>query len=337
VLGSDLSATSLAACAGTAEQLAFTNLALTRESINQVTYADRFDVVICTGVIHHNAEPSHALRKLAQAMKPSAVLELMVYNRFHRSVCAAFQKAVRLLTSGGDVALHMEDELHVARRIGDCFPVKNTIYELLQGHRASPEEALADALIQPVEYSYTVESLAALARDSGLALIGPAVSEWDLADDHPRWHIDFGDREIQARYEALSDTTRWHVTNLLLREQSPMLWFYFQRADAPRAVRSQSEINDRFLDTVFERVASTRACYRRQREGSYVRSPRTTPFPVGSPRQGVAAVYAAVDGVTPMRRILSTLDVDTGFGRILEYRRQLTTSAFPFLIAKPSR
>src|SRR6476619_4167769 len=84
VRGSDVSPGSLELCAATAKDLGCTNLELRQESINQADYTECFDYVICTGVIHHNADPEATLRKLARALKPKGVLELMVYNRYHR-------------------------------------------------------------------------------------------------------------------------------------------------------------------------------------------------------------------------------------------------------------
>ena len=92
VVGSDLSANSLTLSAKIAGQIGLRNLELREESINQGRYSECFDYVICTGVIHHNADPALTLRKLAQSLRPSGVLELMVYNRYRRLLPQAFRK-----------------------------------------------------------------------------------------------------------------------------------------------------------------------------------------------------------------------------------------------------
>lgn len=84
ILGSDLSSESLEVADSTARALGISNLELKRESINQITYQGEFDYVISTGVIHHNADPPATLTKIAAALKPHRVLQLMVYNRFHQ-------------------------------------------------------------------------------------------------------------------------------------------------------------------------------------------------------------------------------------------------------------
>jgi 2-polyprenyl-3-methyl-5-hydroxy-6-metoxy-1,4-benzoquinol methylase len=83
VLGSDLSSESLEAANGTARALGISNLELKRESINQITYQAEFDYVISTGVVMINTDPQTTLTKIAAALKPDGILELMVYNKFH--------------------------------------------------------------------------------------------------------------------------------------------------------------------------------------------------------------------------------------------------------------
>ena len=75
---------SLVVCQSTASQIGIRNLALENKSINDVNYKEEFDYIICTGVIHHNADPIGTLNKLAAALKPDGILELMVYNYCHR-------------------------------------------------------------------------------------------------------------------------------------------------------------------------------------------------------------------------------------------------------------
>jgi SAM-dependent methyltransferase len=84
VLGSDLSAASLELASRNAKTLGLDHLTLRQESLNQVTYAGEFDHIICTGVIHHNADPAHALRALSLSLRPGGVLaENLVVETLH--------------------------------------------------------------------------------------------------------------------------------------------------------------------------------------------------------------------------------------------------------------
>ena len=169
VIGSDLSVQSLELAARSARDLQLTNLELRNESINQVDYVEQFDYVICTGVIHHNAQPQAVLKKLTDALKPTGILELMVYNRYHRIITTAFQKAIRTLT-GNKSASNFDLELTLVQRMIDNFPIQNVVSTMLDGYQGSPEASLADSLLQPVEQSYTVESLDCMASDCDLEI-----------------------------------------------------------------------------------------------------------------------------------------------------------------------
>lgn len=331
IVGSDLSPVSLEICRRTVDELGLSQVELRNETINDATYEGEFDLVISTGVIHHTADPAHALRRLRAALKPTGILELMVYNRFHRSIHSVFQKALRILAGTDDRDCHRARELELARRMAGAVAVNNRIQELLRAFRTAPESAVADALIQPVEHSYTVESLAALAKSCGLELVCPAPNEWDAFAQPSEWHIEFGDADLQHSYDHLGDVSRWQVTNLLLLERSPQLWFYLQRTDANRRRLTVSQINDSFLDTVFEPVRSSRGYYRRQPDGCYRRAQTVVPFPTGTPDPECAPVYAGVDGQRDMGSILAALNVRPDFGRVLACRTRLATSAFPFI------
>src|SRR5215216_3241077 len=241
VRGSDLSASSLQLCEDTARSLNITNLELVRESLNDISYKDRFDYVICTGVIHHNAEPRAVLEKIVAALKPTGVLELMVYNRYHRTQTTAFQKAVRLFGKGGGRA-DFESDLSIAKRIIHSLPGSSPMAAWLSEYKDSPEARTADSLLQPVEYSYTVESLADLAASCGLELILPCIDEFDKALELTSWDMEFEDPQLRSQYESLPDLDRWQVTNLLMLEKSPMLWFYMQRKDSGRERKTEAEV-----------------------------------------------------------------------------------------------
>jgi SAM-dependent methyltransferase len=334
VIGSDLSPKSLEICSRTAKDLQLTNLTLRQESINGVDYKEQFDLVISTGVIHHNAEPERALRQLVRAMKPGAVLELMVYNRFHRLLCSAFQKAVRLLVSGNDNGmLQSDEELKVARNIMRSFGSKNLISSMLDRYKSSTEAEFADALIQPVEHSYTVETFNELGQSCGVEILSPVLNEHDQSSGTYSWQIEFkNDADLQKRFDAQPDLLRWQFANLLLLERSPMLWFYMQRKDSERRPLTQDQINQAFLDTVFDKVKSSRRFFLRQANGSYSLTPKVVPHPSGAPHPAVQKIFNAVDGKRTMREIMSG-GKGLDFGSVLSARMHLTTSLFPFLVS----
>lgn len=331
VVGSDLSAGSLEVAARSARELGVSNLELRNESIGQAGYAQEFDYVICTGVVHHTADPAGTLAQLSAALRPSGVMQLMVYNRYHRTLTTAFQKVVRALLGDGGYAY--EAELDLARRFVHGFERPGSMGDWLAQYRNLPDEQLADSLIQPVEQSYTVESLEAMARGAGLDLLTPFPNPFDAANGTLHWEMELGDAELQRAYDALPDARRWQVTNLLLLQESPMLWFYLQRADSPTPRRSTRELCESFLDSRYAPARTTRQVFLGGPGKAYRTAPdQEVPFPMWRGRGDPKRVYDSVDPQLPLRVTLQRLGIPTGDLRVVNrLRLLLASSAFPYL------
>lgn len=332
VLGSDLSAESLAVAAANARSLGVTNLELRNESLNGAGYDQLFDYVICTGVIHHNADPVAALARLTQALKPGGVLELMVYNRYHRIMTTAFQNALWIFL-GKPNKPDLAQEIPVARKFVTTFREDCLMSAFLAPLAEATDASFADTLLQPVEHSFTVETLEQAAAACELDMVGFCNDAFSRSDGDADWNLHLTDPDLSRTYLALSDTQRWQVTNLLLAERSPMLWFYLQRRDCPRRRKSEQEICEELLGTRFVRVRTEREVFFRQSDGSYADQPMRLPFP-DEPRNPLAKrVLASLVEGAPLRETLHRLGVTLGFPQINLLRLCLATSGGPFLQA----
>jgi SAM-dependent methyltransferase len=332
ILGSDLSQTSLDTCWRNALPLGADNLDLRCESINNVTYAGRFDYVLCTGVIHHNANPRQSLQRLADSLTPDGILELMVYNQYHRICTSAFQVALRtMLGTLGGPDLHRE--LAPAARLAETFDGSGPMADFLSGSRFSSRESFADALLQPIEHSFTVGSLRNMAADCGLELMAFAVDQFSRSRNAISWNMTFRDPELQGRYDALPDHDRWQITNHLQLDQSPMLWFYLQRVDSPRKRPTEQMMSSAFLARRFRRARTHKDMFRQLPDGSYSAIAQV-PFPPPTPPFPLAArVYESLNEHAPLSQTLASLGVEPSFGTVHSLRVFLATSAFPFLVS----
>ena len=330
ITGSDLSQPSLDLCHQTVRSMGVRNVRLRNESINSADYESDFDFIVCTGVIHHNADPKATLRKLARALKPGGVMELMVYNRFHRFMNTAVQKAVRLL-SGGEEPADWNQQMSLLQQMIEAVPRKCEAAEHLACFRGQPDARVADSLLQPVEHSYTIESLNQLAQDCDLEIVTYCVSEWDKAADSIYWNMQWGSDEMQRRYESLPDLERWQVSNLLLFDRSPMLWFYLQRKDSGRPVKSERQMAEEFLDRRFRRARCGLRCFTLENGGSYKLSPKPVPY-AGMPASGFyGQLLELCDGILTMREAFERAGAEPTFLAATHARILLATSAFPFL------
>ena len=333
VLGTDASARSLEICAENAAAVGAGNLTLTQEGIASAGYENRFDYVVCTGVIHHNPEPEKCLARLAAALRPTGVLELMVYNRFHRLGPTAFQAAMRVFEDDPHTTGRQADRLDLAGRLAAAVPKGSVLATDLADYDNPSDAAWADTWINPCEHSYTVDGLWAMADGCGLVVQTPTPSGLgDAATVDAGWFLDLADADLRARYAALPDRARWQAVNLLRHDRSPMLWFYLTPAAAGPRV-SEAERAEAFLSTVFRGERTERRGFVLDGAGGYRAVPRATPFPSGAPPEDVRGVHDAVDGRRTMREIFSELGLDQTRDAVNRARVRLTTSAYPFLRA----
>ncbi len=334
ILATDLSTRSLDTSSNTAAQLGISNVEFRRESINNAAFEREFDYIICTGVIHHNADPKVPLAKLSRALTPEGILELMVYNRYHRIETTAFQKAIRII-AGTATETNFDSEMQIAQRIVAAFKMPNNMAQFLQNYKECPESRLADALLQPVEYSFTIPSLESLAASCKLRLLTPCINQFDIGSRNVLWNLEFEDDSLQTLYDSLSDSRRWEISNYLMLERSPMLWFYLQRTDSKWQCKSEKQLTSEFLQQTFAKSNTRKQVFIRSDDGSYVLSDRLRPYPglhMDNLCSRILALLTNAPG-TRIRDILEELGVEAGFSLTNKLRLYLTTNAFPFLVA----
>jgi len=334
VLGTDLSPVSLGICRDTASQLGITNLELEERSINGEVAQDRFDYVVCTGVVHHNADPGACLDGLRRALKPNGILEVMVYNAAHRTCVAACQDAIRTLFQADPSDAGLEAQLALTRELIEDVPFHNSVSTMLADFKDAPDAAVADAVLQPVERSYTVASFDALLRNSGLEIVLPCANQFDKAEGRLSWNLDFTTERAARLYDALPDIQRWDVTNSFLAEQSPMLWFYAQRSDSGIPRRTERDVCTGFLDSRFERYNSHVTNFVRVGE-TYQKAaqPVSCPSPGWPADETLRAIVARADEERSMRDVFTALGIRPTFATVNRARIELTTPLFPYLRA----
>jgi SAM-dependent methyltransferase len=331
VLGSDLSPASLEIAAKNAASLGIRNLTLRQESLNDVDYSEEFDYILSTGVIHHNAQPEIPLANIARALRPNGVLELMVYNRYHRLFNTAVQKVVRMIAGLGDGCATYDEQFATVQALAATEHIASSFY--MAALRDAHSSHLADALMQPVEYNYTVESLQALVSQCGLQLFLPCNDQFDLMANRV-WTIEFSTAQLQQQIDNLPDVVKWQITNLLLLERSPMLWFFVRHQRAGDDGRYEARLNQKFLSTKFVPAATQLLNYVRGTDMNYTPSSTTLPYPTPPRHRLVLQIRERADGRSELRQILNELGADiTSYKAITDLRVLSTTSLCPYLKA----
>jgi SAM-dependent methyltransferase len=123
-----------------------------------------FDQIVCTGVLHHLADPDAGLRALRGVLKPDGAMHLMVYAPYGRTGVYMLQEFCRR------VGIHAADgEIHDLIAALEVLPSGHPLETLMrQAPDFCHEAALADALLHPQDRAYSVPQLFDFLEKGGL-------------------------------------------------------------------------------------------------------------------------------------------------------------------------
>jgi SAM-dependent methyltransferase len=156
VTGIDVSTTSLDHTEALKRKYDLTNLETRQLIIEDVaSLSQQFDLIVCTGVLHHLADPDAGLRALRSVLKPEGAMYLMVYAPYGRTGVYMLQDYCRTLGIKPSPQ-EINDLIAVLKMLPPHHP-------LLATQGGSREfwagDALADALLNPRDRSYSVPQL----------------------------------------------------------------------------------------------------------------------------------------------------------------------------------
>ena len=152
----DVSTTSLQHTEALKQKYDLTNLEVRQLAIESAAQLDRqFDMIVCTGVLHHLADPDAGLRALAPLLKPDGAMYLMLYASYGRTGVHMIQEYCRRLgvtTSPQDI----KDLTTVLRGL----PQHHPLISMFRGEKqALDAETLVDALLNPRDRTYSVPEI----------------------------------------------------------------------------------------------------------------------------------------------------------------------------------
>jgi SAM-dependent methyltransferase len=152
----DISETSLRHTRDLKRMYELDNLELHQLPIERVQQLGRsFDLVVCTGVLHHLPDPDVGLRALRDVLKPQGAMRLMVYAPYGRAGIYMMQEYCRLLRIGTS-----QSELRDLGAALEALPADHPISGFLRRAMDFRQpEGLADALLHPLDRAYSVPEL----------------------------------------------------------------------------------------------------------------------------------------------------------------------------------
>jgi len=167
VVGIDVSTKSIEHTEKLKKQYGLANLDVRQLPIERIDeLAQEFDLIVCTGVLHHLADPDAGLRALRGVLRPDGAMSLMVYAPYGRAGIYMLQEYCRRLGVGTS-----EDDIRDLVSTLESLPQLHPLVPVLRGSRdARHADALADALLNPRDRSYSVPQLLDLIERNGLTL-----------------------------------------------------------------------------------------------------------------------------------------------------------------------
>jgi len=156
VTGIDFSATSVRRTEELKGKYNLKNLQVHRLSVERVSdLGMSFDQVVCTGVLHHLADPDAGLSALRSVLKPDGAMQLMVYAPYGRAgiyMLQEFCRRIGIRATDGEI----RDLIGALSALPPGHPLESLLSQAPDFRNAA---ALADALLHPQDRAYSVPQL----------------------------------------------------------------------------------------------------------------------------------------------------------------------------------
>jgi len=132
-----------------------------------------FDVISCTGVLHHLPDPERGIKALRGVLAPQGAMSLMLYGRTGRLAVYAAQELMRLVNEGVD---DPKVKAQHARALVQCLPESNWLLRggdprKIQTDYLDDESNLYDVLLHEQDRAYSVPEIYAFLAGAQLELI----------------------------------------------------------------------------------------------------------------------------------------------------------------------
>lgn len=225
ITGIDLSEASLAATRRLKEKHGLDNLDLRRLSLEDAAALDRgFDLIFCSGVLHHLADPLAGLAALRGVLRPGGAMNIMLYGRHGRLGIDMLREILRRSGARCDA-----EGIAEARRWFWNLPRQNPFREsLLRLNDINYDAGVADLLLHPRERNYTVPEIYEFLSRAGLVL------QRFLCQAHykPRCSAIATDPALLERTQSLPPSEQYAVTELFRGDMKKHV-FIACRGDRP--------------------------------------------------------------------------------------------------------
>jgi SAM-dependent methyltransferase len=230
VIGTDVSGESVRIARRLARQLGLASVRFERADLLDCRATGAFDLIFCTGVLHHLEDPLSGLRTLERALAPDGAAVLMLYSRVHRLGFEHFRNGARAFRGGASGrAPDVRTTMTLLRAVlgSRCRPL---LAEELRGvgrERRRDLPTFADTLLHPHERHFDIDELMAFVRAGGFRF-----GSWARpADWHPQRYFD--SPRVHRQLARLAPIDQWRVVYWLGARASPLFRFVVEKPALP--------------------------------------------------------------------------------------------------------
>ena len=165
VVGIDVTTTSLEHTNALKQKYDLANLEVRQLPIENAAELDhQFDMIVCTGVLHHLVDPDAGLRALGSVLKPGGAMYLMVYAPYGRAGVYMIREYCRRLGVGAS-----PKEINDLTTVLRALPQHHPLIAMFRGAREGLDAtALVDALLNPRDRTYSVPQIYDFLENNGL-------------------------------------------------------------------------------------------------------------------------------------------------------------------------
>jgi len=170
-----------------------------------------FDLVSCTGVLHHLADPLKGLRNLVPYLKRDGIFAIYLYSAYARREIEMAAEIIRMLCGPQE---SMDKRIDVARRFFRGLPAGHFLLDQAKFETdvrdwIERDEHLADMYLHPREINYTFDMVLELLDGAGLEIVRFYDEEaWDLERLLP-------DEDLRRRTMFMSRRQKYRLADLL--------------------------------------------------------------------------------------------------------------------------
>ena len=145
------------------------NLELHKLAIEELSMLQRdFDLIVCTGVLHHMADPLTGMKALASCLRRDGAMGVMLYAKYGRIGVELLESVFR------DLGLSPDDaSVQLVKDAIPMLPAEHPVRSYLKVARdLQTDGAVVDTFLHGRQRSYTVQECIDLVASAGLAFQG---------------------------------------------------------------------------------------------------------------------------------------------------------------------